>query len=156
MNDSLIPVLSTEFSEYFESIGECEIYLLSKNDAELYWRSVFKDLSKSYFSMSDDNWFIKSDFLKIGAWIDAYNATSNTELLDILTKRIFFKDDDIVRFCISSSCILQTTWRCFNLYWSSFLAIDDDCPIVLSVKKIDSSILFVPIGDIFEVSKDNL
>jgi len=156
MNDSLIPVSSTEFSEYFENIGECEIYHLSKNDAELYWRSVFKDSSKSYFSMSDDNWFIKSDFLKIGEWIDAYNATSNIVLSDILTKRIFFKDDDIVRFCISSSCIFQTTWKYFNLYWSKFLAIDDDCSIVLSVKNTDSSILFAPIGDIFEVSKDNL
>jgi len=70
-------------------------------------------------------------------------------LSDILTKRIFFKDDDIVRFCISSSCIFQTTWKYFNLYWSKFLAIDDDCSIVLSVKNTDSSILFAPIGDIF-------
>jgi len=154
MNSSLIPISSTEFSEYFDNIGDCEIYLLSRNNAELYWRSIFTDKSRSYFSFSDDNWFIKSSSYKIGEWINAYNSSSNIILSDILTKEIFWQDDDIIRFCISSSCIFQTTWQCFNLHWSDFLAIDDDCPIVFSVTNINASIWFTPVGNIFEVDKN--
>lgn len=148
MNDSLIPISSTEFSEYFDDIGNCKIYRLSQNDAELYWHSIFMDNSRSYFSLSDDNWFIRSNSHKIGEWINAYNSNSNIALSEILTKEISWQDDNIIRFCISSSCIFQTTWQCFNLHWSDFLAIDDDCPIVFSTTDTDSSICFRPIGDI--------
>jgi len=154
MNDNLIPIASTEFSEYFDNVSDCEIYLLPEDDAKLYWSNIFMDKSTSYFNLSNDNWFIKSKTYKIGEWINAYNATSNILLSDILTEEISWQNNDMVRFCVSSYCIFQTTWKCFKLYWSDFLAVDDDCPIVLSLVNTDTSILFTPIGDVFKVLKD--
>jgi len=143
-----IEIMKSEYSDYFENIKASNtIFLYSKEFSKELWSNYFDENSKSYFSLDDENWLIKSNEFELGEWIDYFNDDNSELVKKHLQKSIDWELDDEVLFFISSLLSIQTTWEIFLNSWVSFLECDDDCPILINKSnKQKEAIIFKPIG----------
>lgn len=148
----MICVQNTFFAYYFDKTGDDTVFLLSEAEAEKAWRAEIHAESTSYFNIPDKSWLVTTQSESLGRWEDAYNGDDNAVVEEILRGAIDWNDDDIVKFFVNIKTVFQTTWRDFLRLWDEFLAVDDDCPIVVpeggSGKE---AIIFTPMGEIIKV-----
>ncbi|WP_062269767.1 DUF2947 family protein [Endozoicomonas arenosclerae] len=148
-----LPVERTRYREYFDSIPRNSIFLLDKGVSELFWDKEISNKGASYFKLPNDCWLVSGESDLIGSWLDFYNKSDNIPVSNILKSKFKWSDKETVRFCISKCIILESSWSVFLEFWDDFLAIDDDCPILIPSNPINrEAILFRPIGDILKVS----
>jgi hypothetical protein len=74
-------------------------------------------------------------------------------LVEELLRGVFdWQDNRIIRFYAKKKIVFQTRWCDFLNFWDEFLAIEDDCPIVIPENGSGKeAILFRPIGDIVKI-----
>lgn len=152
-DNTLIPLRNTTFMEFFEDIECKDIFLLSKDGANRLWNSYFDKNAKSYFSLPDDNWVISGKKKLIGTWLEAYNCDNNQAVSSILRKEITWRKSQVIWFCVSKEIIFQSHWHFFLKHWDCFVAVEEDCPIVVSQESNQKlALLFRPIGDMYKIT----
>lgn len=154
MSNELIAVENSEYEDYFENIKSDSVFLLSKSLAIDTWEKIIDLGAASYFSLPDDHWIVKSESKAIGEWFDAYNNDKPFKVAKVLKKHTNWSLSSKVWYFISKKVSFETTWETFLLHWDDFLAIDDDCPIVVCDSiDIKEAIVFKPMGAISLISK---
>ena len=152
MSEDLICVQNIDYGEYFEKAGKGTVFLLSGETAEKIWDSEIYANSTSYFNLPDDCWVVSSKSSLIGNWIEAYNNDDNDAVEELLRRAIDWRDDVIIRFFAKKKIVFQTKWCDFLCYWDEFLAVEDDCPIILPKDNSrKEALVFRPIGDILKI-----
>ena len=151
-NKDMTPVLNTDYKEYFESAGAKNAYLLSKSKANDCWDEATESKVSSFFKLPDDNWIIRNESAIIGEWISSYNDDDAKPVSDMLNKNISWGGASIIKFLVNRDVAFQVPWENFIEMWDDFIAIEDDCPLVIpSNPKRDGLLIFRPIGDIRRV-----
>ncbi len=150
MNNNLISIKNTHFKEYFSSEIYDEVFLLDTKDANLFWHSYIGENTTSYFNLPNDNWIIKEERIFLAEWITYYNEDNNISISTILKNQISCDNDATIWFCMSKELILKSNWKVFLEHWDCFIAIDDDCPIIL-IENEAQSLLFTSIGGLYKI-----
>lgn len=148
----MIPVQNSFYSEFFEKSEKDTVFLLSEEEAQYAWNSKIDNRSSSYFDIPNDCWVVASKSVLVGRWIDAYNNDDNVGLADKLRTAVSWSDDTIIRFFAKKKIVFQSKWCDFLEFWDEFIAVEDDCSIVIP-ESIDTreALLFRPIGDILKI-----
>lgn len=153
MADSSICVQDTDYCEYFENAGKNTIFLLSEEEAQNAWESEICTNSLSYFDLPDDCWVVAHASNSIGYWIEAYNSDDNAAVANLLLKNINWPDDTIIKFFAKKKIVFQAKWCDFLRFWDEFIAVEDDCPIIIPEGDFGKqALVFRPIGDILKIS----
>jgi hypothetical protein len=148
------PVEATTHKDFFDDVDENTIFVLDKDSASRLWVSAIDEKAPSYFRLSDQNWIISNSSIVIGRWKEAYNLDDNPYVAHLLQKKVKWQEDCIVRFYISKSIVLETKWEFFLEHWDDFLALEDDCPILIKEgEECVRALLFLANGDIILVTK---
>jgi hypothetical protein len=148
------PVEATIHKEFFEDVDANTIIVLNKDSALRLWMCAIDEKAPSYFRLPDQNWIVSNNNNVVGEWREAYNLDDNLYVANLLQKKVNWTKDSTVRFYISKSIVLETKWDVFLKHWDDFLALEDDCPIL--IKEGDENaraILFRANGDIVLVTK---
>lgn len=148
MSENLNPVESTQYKDFFDDVPEKAVFVYEKSCGEALWEDVIGKESSSYFNLPDDNWVVSKTSRKIGEWIEAYNNDENRIVADALQKELDWSFDTKVRFFGKKSVVLETSWKNFLQYWDGFIALEDDCPILVKEGVRETGLLFRGIGDI--------
>lgn len=152
MSDEFTCVQDTDYGEYFENAGENTVFLLSQNMAERTWNSEVHASTSSYFDLPDDCWIIASKSVPIGRWMEAYNNDENPMVEKSLRASVDWSDDIFIKFFAKKTSVFRVKWKDFLHYWDEFIAVEDDCPIVIPENESHKeAILFRPIGDIVKI-----
>lgn len=152
MSEELTCVQDTGYSEYFENAGRNTVYLLSENMAESAWNREVHVGTSSYFDLPDDCWIISSESLPIGRWMEAYNNDDNPVVEKLLRAAVDWSDDIFIKFFAKKKSVFRVRWKEFLHYWDEFIAVEDDCPIVIPENGSGKeAILFRSIGDIVKI-----
>ncbi|MCG9962786.1 DUF2947 family protein [Shewanella cutis] len=152
MSENLSPVESTQHKDFFDDVPANTVFVYERSCGEALWEDVIGKKSTSYFSLPDDNWVVSKESRKIGEWIEAYNNDENKIVGDILQRELDWGFDTKVRFFGKKSVVLETSWKSFLLHWDGFLALEDDCPILVKDGDIETGILFTGTGDILVIN----
>jgi hypothetical protein len=154
MNSKATPIEHTTFSDYFDGVSSNEVYQLDKEEANFLWVSNIDDKAKSYFDLPDENWLVEGSETQLGDWQRAYNEGDNESVASVLESSFGWIDNNSIFFCISKDLILRCTWKIFLEHWDSFVAAEDDCPIIFSEHGEDSAALIImAIGDICRIDR---
>ena len=146
MNSQLVSVEKTDYEEYFEDIESDSIFLLNKASSLSTWKNAI-GMGASYFSLSIEHWIIKSKAVELGKWQTAYNDDKPFKVSKLLKKKLRWGLDEDVWYFISKNVVFQTKWSYFLLHWDDFLAVDDDCPIIMCESRIgEEALVFKPMG----------
>jgi hypothetical protein len=152
MADNLICVQDTDYGEYFDNVGKNIVFLLKEESAEKAWHSEVHATSSSYFNLPDDCWIVASKSDSIGNWMEAYNSDNNVAVEELLREALDWPDNAIVKFFAKKRIVFQTKWRDFLRYWDDFIAVEDDCPIIIPENcSGKEALVFRPIGDILKI-----
>ena len=152
MSEEFICVQDTDYREYFENAGINTVFLLSENMAESAWNREIHIGASSYFDLPDDCWIIASVAVPIGRWMEAYNNDNNLLVEKLLRAEVGWPDDIFIKFFAKKKIVFRARWKDFLHYWDEFIAVEDDCPIVIPEKSPNKeAILFRPIGDIVKI-----
>lgn len=156
MSDTLTCVKKTFYSEYFEEVISNVVFLLDKESAKKAWEKNVGIGSESYFDLPDDSWLIEGQKIEIGRWMEAYNTDDILLVKKLLASHVGWQDETVVNFFVNNEIVFITKWKDFLQYWDSFIAIEDDCPIVIPdiLNKNRKAIIFRPIGDIVKIVWD--
>lgn len=153
LDKSLIPIENTTFRDYFEDIQPREVFLLGKEDAKELWQTRIDENATSYFNLPDNSWVVTSRNEHLGTWIEAYNSDNNEAVSDILKKKFAWTIDMTVWFCVSKEIIFESSWGFFLKHWDCFIAIEEDCPILLGQEEpTEQALFFRAIGDMYKIS----
>lgn len=152
MSKELICVQETGYADYFKKTLKNKVFLLDVKMAESAWDHAINIGTSSYFDLPNDCWLISSDSVRIGDWLEAYNDDDNYAVSKILRDSVNWPEDDFVNFFAKRKIVFKVKWKDFVLYWDDFIAIEDDCPIVIPEnKKRKEAILFRPLGDVLKI-----
>jgi len=151
--NELVCVQDTDYDEYFEHAGKNTVFLLEDGMAEKAWKCEIDANSSSYFDLPDDCWIITSKSYSLGRWMEAYNNDDNAAVEELLRDAVDWPDNTIINFFAKKKTIFQTRWCDFLHFWDEFIAVEDDCPIVISESGAGKeALLFRPIGDIIKIN----
>lgn len=143
----MTPVENTKFQNFFKNISKGSVYVLDENESASTWKAFVKSDRSSYFRLSDDNWVINSETIKVLNWIDAYNEDDNEKLSEQLRNSVDWDVDEGVRIYISKLIVLETVWDVFLKYWDDFIAFEDDAFILGATSSSENNIfLFMSSG----------
>jgi hypothetical protein len=144
------PVQKTPFKDIFKNSMEEDVILLGDEKANKLWEEEIDPKASSYFYLPDDHWLISSPSFTIGEWLEAYNTDNNLFVETILRKNINYSKDSLLYFIARKNTIFLTKWSYFLKNWDEFIAVEDDCPILMLVdrKKRSNILVFKPLGDI--------
>ncbi len=152
MDETLRCVLDTNYGDFFDDVSTNTVFMFSNEFSEHMWSRDIHQGSSSYFQLPDDNWIVTGKSQSIGHWIEPYNNGDNATVERLLRKNIDWPDDTVINFFARRKTVFQTKWRDFLCFWDDFLAIEDDCPILIpeggSGKE---ALLFRAIGDILKI-----
>jgi hypothetical protein len=148
-----IPVRESIFKELFEDIGDREVTLLGDDEADAVWNFLVENTASSYFDLPDSSWVVLAPRHHLGRWIDAYNSDDRELIKRLLKQSLGWNDRDPVAFMAKKSTILRTNWSTFCDFWDDFLAVEDDCPLLMRMHGIShQALLFRPVGDIVKIN----
>lgn len=147
------PIIKTAFSDEFGDFQTDNIFLLSKEESNKVWSKYIDVKASSYYKLDDNNWVIRSNRQIIGKWIEDFNQDRIENVGSILNESFFWKDDDIVWFCISKALIIETSWHKFKKKWINFIQCEDDCPIIINSNIKRCALIFSPIGDFLKIEE---
>ena len=146
-------IKNTDYSDNFDGpLGET-VYQLSLSESAAIFDVAFGEEEKSFSSFSDDHWFVKADCQAVGRWIEAYNADENEPVSFVLKESMSWEEDMDIYFCVSRMIVLKTSWKNFVENWDSFLACEDDCPIVIQDVKKREALMFTSMGEIRQIKE---
>jgi|RhiMetdeSRZDD1v2_1073273.scaffolds.fasta_scaffold52333_2 DUF2947 family protein len=148
-----LPILESEYSEYFSDATVNSVFLLSINESQNIWNNNIDQKADSYFRLPDDNWLVVTEQIIIGDWKEDFNANKVQDVQQLLNRSVTWNDEDIVLFCIRKNKILETNWSEFKRLWINFILCEDDCPILINHQIKGCAILFRPIGDIAKIGQ---
>lgn len=152
MNDRLIPVQDSFYKEYFDDIDKTKIFLLKEEYANSAWADEIDSNSTSYFDLPNDCWIVKATSISIGDWIDAYNSDNNAIVANMLLSAIDWDEGEKIRFYVKKGIVFQAKWSDFLQFWDDFVAVEDDCPIVVSESsRQQQALIFRPVGDVIKI-----
>jgi len=152
MADDITCIQETEYGDYFEKAGKNTIFLLSKESAVNAWNFKVNSNSSSYFNLPDDCWIVANKSYSIGNWMEAYNSDDSGYVEGLLRSAVNWSDDAIIRFFVKKRIVFQASWCNFLRFWDEFIAVEDDCPIIIPVKSsAKEALVFRPIGDILKI-----
>jgi hypothetical protein len=152
MDSDLICVQDTDYGEYFEKTEKNTVFLLSGETAEKAWNAEVHANSSSYFDLPDDCWIVANKYCFVGGWMEAYNNDDNVVVEELLRRAIEWPDDTIIRFFAKKKIVFQTRWCHFLRFWDGFIAVEDDCPILIPENGSGKeAIIFRPVGDIIKI-----
>jgi len=153
MSNILTCVKKSFYSQYFEEVISDVIFLLDRNSAKQAWEKKVDKKSESYFDLPDNSWLIEGKTFKIGRWMEAYNTDDIVLVKKMLTSHVTWMDEAIIYFFVNKKISFLTQWKFFLKYWDNFIAIDDDCSIVIpdKINENREAIIFRPIGDIVRI-----
>lgn len=152
MSDKLVCVQSTDYYDYFESVKKNTVFLLNPHMAEMAWESEIYANSSSYFNLPDDCWIVASKSHLIGNWMVAYNNDDNASVERILRETVDWSDSTVIKFFVKNTIVFQAKWCDFLNYWDEFIAVEDDCPIIIPENGAGKeALLFRAIGDIIKI-----
>ncbi len=150
--DELTSVLDSDYKDYFEGANSRDVYLLSKTCANAAWEEAIDSKAKSYFDLPDDNWVVTCNSTSIGDWMTSYNDDERKPVSKILRRNVNWPEDTIIHFFVNRDIVFQSTWFNFIEAWDDFIAVEDDCPMIVpTTGKTEGAILFRPIGDICKI-----
>ena len=146
-------VLNSPYKDYFETAGASDVYLLSKSKANNFWDNAVEEKIDSFFKLPNDNWIVNSVSVKIGEWISAYNADEKKPVSQVLRKNIAWDESSTIWFLVNRDIAFQTTWNNFIELWDDFIAIEDDCPLILpNNPRKEGALIFSSIGHILKIN----
>ncbi len=154
MTNEMTCIKDTEFSQYFENATKNTIFRLEEESSEKAWDSEIHQGSSTFSLLPDNCWVVpKPNNISIGKWIEAYDNGNNFAVEEILRESFDWPDDTIIRYFLDRSFVLQVKWCDFLRYWDDFLALEDDCPIVIPQNGLrrNEAIIFDPSGYIFKI-----
>ncbi len=144
----MISVYESVFCDNFPSADRVRVSLLDVNEANNEFVASFGIDASSYFDLPDNHWLISGNSTELGRWLEAYNEDRNDSVSQLLMAAVDWHPDERIHFYAKKSIVFETAWETFVNHWDSFLACEDDVPIVKSTKNNRNTILFTPIGDI--------
>ena len=154
MSEKMISVDNSPFKECFQGANLSDTFLLSKEAANDLWAKRVDERAASYFNLPDESWVVSSEYENVGVWIDAYNNDTNSIVSDLLRHSFSWSDNTKIWFCVNKHIIFESSWLSFLKYWDGFIAVEDDCPIVIAqTGKSRDALLFRSIGDMVKVSE---
>ena len=152
MTNDLICVQDTVYDEYFENIERNTVFLLSGEAAERAWNLEVYPNSSSYFDLPDDCWIVAVQSRPIGQWLEAYNNDDNALVEELLRGALNWPDTTILKFFAKKKIVFQASWCDFLRWWDEFIAIEDDCPIIIPENGSGKeALVFRPVGDILKI-----
>lgn len=153
MSDEMTCVKDTHFVYYFDNIDKNTVFVLRDDLATDAWDREIHKGTTSYFRLPDNCWIISSKRDLVGYWVEAYNTENNAVVENFLRMAVDWPNDIFVIFFANGATAFRTTWRSFLRYWDEFIAIEDDCPILIPETGIrKEAIIFTPGGDILRIS----
>lgn len=161
--DARKSIETTDFAEYFPAelleqrcLHPSNVQLLGLDEAKLRWSERFGPEAKSYYSIPDGSWLVTSPATTIGEWIGAYNSGNSQQTANELKSQLSWLPTTPVLFCVAHRTIIAATWETFTSLWDCFLAVHDDCPIVVpDLEAQRSALIFTPLGEIRYVRESN-
>ena len=139
------------YKDEFEATTSDKTYLLSKTKSSEIWDKFIDNEAKSYFQLNNQNWIIKSKNTVLGKWLEDFNKGDRESVKNVLDKKLYWENEDVVYYCISKYLIIESSWYEFKELWMSFLACEDDCPILINKMKPDLALIFNSLGDIIYI-----
>ncbi|KZX01720.1 hypothetical protein JL49_04165 [Pseudoalteromonas luteoviolacea] len=147
------PVEATEHKDMFNDVGANTIFVMDKESAKNHWINAVDEKANSFFRLQDNNWLIAKNSAVIGAWRDAYNNDDNYYVSKLLNEHTRWEEESVVRFYVSKLIVLETKWKYFLKHWDDFLALEDDCPVLIQDGEEKSrALIFRANGDIVLVN----
>lgn len=153
LTDHKTPVNQSDISEFFDAPKMDDVFLLSQNDSSRVFSMFVDPKAKSYWDLDNQNWIVSGDRSDIADWITPYNKDNNALLSDFLREHLKWDDNDTIYFISKRSLVVESSWKSFLLSWDSFLALEDDCPIIVSPNRKGIALLFKPIGRLEQIQK---
>ncbi|MBT0587739.1 DUF2947 family protein [Alteromonas oceanisediminis] len=151
-----IDVKKTEFKSLFDSVPFGVVQFLGANDSKKFWKKNIDEHSNNYFRLPESNWIVSSKSIDIGRWLEPYNEDSNKELAQKLKKFINIEGDLVVHFAFKGQYVFAVRWADFLQYWDSFLAMEDDSPILLIDEEGKrKALVFNGMGNVILVNESN-
>lgn len=140
------------FSELFEDVGAHEVYLLSDEDAQRAWVNLVDEKASSYFDLPNSSWLVTGEISVVGSWLPFYNADDRQAGRALLEGAVDWKPRSEVLFLVKKTIVLQSTWASFCALWDNFLAVEDDCPMLIRTQDIRSqALLFQSLGTVLRI-----
>lgn len=150
---ALTQVNSTKYRDFFEGVPANNIFLLDEKLASDFWLKHISIEGNSYFSLPDNNWVINGFSEPLGDWLEAYNDDNNEPVSQLLKRSFSWSHNTSIWFCISKEIIFQLSWEDFLKHWDCFVAIDDDCPIVIGfTADLQQALILRGIGNMSKIS----
>ncbi len=146
-------VNKTEYADNFDGRLNEEIYQLSQSESLVIFTTMFGEIESSFYSFTENHWFVQADSQCVGRWIEAYNLDENSSVSLALKESVKWKEDADIYFCASRLIVFKTTWRNFVKNWDAFLACEDDCPILIQDLDQREAFMFTPMGEIRYIKK---
>lgn len=141
-------VLHTLYSNNFPAESAKNISVLDKTEAALAFENAFGKGFRTYFDFPETHWLVQAKEQVIGLWLEPYNTGRIDQLGALLKKSVEWKPDTEIYFFAKKSLVFQTQWKEFCAQWDSFLACEDDCPILMQSLNIREALLFTSLGEI--------
>lgn len=147
-----ICVKKTIYRSFFEDVREDTVFLISAKWSEALWDKMIYQDKHSYFDLPNDCWTINGNKVRLGCWIDSYNH-NNRDVIEIIEDVVDWSDTDSTIFFVNRKLAFAARWRDFLEHWTSFIAIEDDCPIVMPEFGGDlrECIIFEPLGKVAKI-----
>jgi hypothetical protein len=131
-------LINKSFYKYcFEERFPSKIFLLSEIESSF----VYDKYNVDSILDSSNRKIIYHDFV----------TNLNTDK-DIDFSFLEWEDSDEVYFVISRYIIIYANWFEFKYYWRNMLCIDDDSVVLVNINS-KFALLFVPLGNIFQIDR---
>jgi len=145
------PVNVTVFAKNFPSEKSLEIYLLTPSEAASVFERAFGPGAQSYFKFPDDHWVVKSGRKDVGRWMEAYDADTIGPVASLLKHTVNWSPEDEIYFIARRQAVFKFLWRDFICCWDSFLACEDDAPMLMRHPSDGEVLMFAPLGNIYHI-----
>lgn len=133
-----------------------KVFVMHRDAAQDFWDSKVNEVARTYFHLPDSSWIVAGPTEQLGSWLKAYNDEEYSRVRALLLRSQFQSHIAPVAFCVNARTCLVAPWGIFCEAWFAFIAVSDDCPIVMPVSAAapQHCIIFTPRGAVWRVARE--
>lgn len=145
-------IKKTIYHSFFEDVTDNVVFWLSKSQSEALWDQMIYPHKHSYFDLPADCWIVQGDKTTLGFWMDSYHHNDGN-MFETIRAMVDWSDMEKMIFFVNRKVAFAATWQDFMQHWTSFIAVEDDCPIVMpeSGGDLRGCIIFEPLGKVAKI-----
>jgi hypothetical protein len=144
----MIPICESTYAEFFSDDDRAKVFLLDEIESAHAFEASLGLGVGSFFDLPDTHWIVIGRMILVGTWIESYNADLSDSVSRILRSKIDWRETDAVHFFVNKRFAIKTSWKVFSKSWDAFLAIHDDCPLLMRATGEKEALIFTALGDI--------